>query len=506
MTQLGRISGPLLTRNLLRDGTDLAFETSLLYLNVNSRTIGINTDTNTSRELFVNQQAQTTNLIVDTRSDIANFAITTNQIQNAIASITISPNQSSNPQVTATQINTADLEFNNNSIFNHTLDSDINLVPSGSGQVVINSGMTVNGNLHATGTITFDGDIQFGDSDTDNVVFSADINSNIIPNIASNGTTGFDLGTASKKWTAIYGNNVDSFLQLPNVKFQGNTISATVTDSDLVFNGNGTGGVNLDTRLKITNNNISNVWASATTDLQKSIQLTPNGTGNLNLSATTALTLPVGNNTTRVMSQLGETRYNSNSNLIEAWQPTGRVNMLGFYSDTRQAYITPELTPGANDNLLRFATAGTIKTTISSSTLTANSFQAGNVRLIGNTFSNVNTASDTFLAPTSGINLINSIPFQDDTITNTTDSALTIRGTGVNGYVKFAGTNAIRIPIGTTAERRPTPELAETRWNTDLGYLEIFDGTNWISSVGQQGAASYNDVLELSDVWAIILG
>ena len=33
--QLGRISGPLLANNLLRNGVDLAFETDVLYLKVN---------------------------------------------------------------------------------------------------------------------------------------------------------------------------------------------------------------------------------------------------------------------------------------------------------------------------------------------------------------------------------------------------------------------------------------------------------------------------------------
>ena len=39
---VGRISGPLLKENLLRNGIDLAFETNLLYLDVNNQKIGIN--------------------------------------------------------------------------------------------------------------------------------------------------------------------------------------------------------------------------------------------------------------------------------------------------------------------------------------------------------------------------------------------------------------------------------------------------------------------------------
>jgi hypothetical protein len=39
---IGRISGPLLKSNLLRDGVELAVETDLLYLDVVNRRIGIN--------------------------------------------------------------------------------------------------------------------------------------------------------------------------------------------------------------------------------------------------------------------------------------------------------------------------------------------------------------------------------------------------------------------------------------------------------------------------------
>lgn len=42
---IGRISGPLLAKNLLRDGVDLAFETDLLYLDVISGRVSINTST-----------------------------------------------------------------------------------------------------------------------------------------------------------------------------------------------------------------------------------------------------------------------------------------------------------------------------------------------------------------------------------------------------------------------------------------------------------------------------
>ena len=64
---VGRISGPLLARNLLRDGVDLAFETDLLYLDVTNGRVGIKTDF-PSYELDVDGTGRLQYLIVNNSS------------------------------------------------------------------------------------------------------------------------------------------------------------------------------------------------------------------------------------------------------------------------------------------------------------------------------------------------------------------------------------------------------------------------------------------------------
>ena len=61
---IGRISGPLLKSNLIRNGIDLAFETDLLYLDVTNNRIGINTAT-PQYDLDVNGTIRTTNVVLD---------------------------------------------------------------------------------------------------------------------------------------------------------------------------------------------------------------------------------------------------------------------------------------------------------------------------------------------------------------------------------------------------------------------------------------------------------
>ena len=66
---VGRISGPLLKDNLLRDGVNLAFETDLLYLDVVNSRVGINTKTPTN-DLSVNGTTRTTNLYITNSATI----------------------------------------------------------------------------------------------------------------------------------------------------------------------------------------------------------------------------------------------------------------------------------------------------------------------------------------------------------------------------------------------------------------------------------------------------
>jgi hypothetical protein len=72
--ELGRISGPLLADNLVRNGIDLSFrnfqaDPDLLYLNVVDGRIGVNTST-PGREVDVPVKIRSTNFKVPTLSSI----------------------------------------------------------------------------------------------------------------------------------------------------------------------------------------------------------------------------------------------------------------------------------------------------------------------------------------------------------------------------------------------------------------------------------------------------
>ena len=91
---IGRISGPLLKSNLERNGIDLAFETDLLYLDVNNNRIGVNT-ASPVYDLDVNGTTRTTDLLVDNQADIGDLSIYGNTIESNLPTInfTASPGE-----------------------------------------------------------------------------------------------------------------------------------------------------------------------------------------------------------------------------------------------------------------------------------------------------------------------------------------------------------------------------------------------------------------------------
>ena len=95
------------------------------------------------------------------------------------------------------------------------------------GAVDISGNLDVGGNLVVTGTTTFNGGtLTMGDAATDNVVFGADINSNIIPNTDDT----YDLGSSSQEWRNLYIDgtaNIDS-LVADTADINGGTIDSAV--------------------------------------------------------------------------------------------------------------------------------------------------------------------------------------------------------------------------------------------------------------------------------------
>jgi hypothetical protein len=102
--------------------------------------------------------------------------------------------------------------------------------------------------------------------------------------------------------------------------------------------------------------------------------------------------------------------------------PAGSVLNFGAVNTT---FITPELTPGAADNTLRFGVNGTVRATLTSSAFVTNTWNISNVSISGNSISNL-TTNNLYLAPDSGLTNINNVIFDQSHIINNTNSAIKI--------------------------------------------------------------------------------
>ena len=198
---LGRISGPLLKSNLLRNGVDLAFENDLLYLDVTNRRIGINTGT-PSHELQVNGTTRSTTLTVTGSSTLGLINFTTNTITSTNDQINVIAG-GSNPVVYQGKLQVGDLQLTSNVISTLQPNQDIVLTTTGTGAVVVNSNLTVNGNFYTQGNMTVDGivtikgNITIGDATTDTIAITAGINSDLIPDTQTFLLTGSSISNTT---------------------------------------------------------------------------------------------------------------------------------------------------------------------------------------------------------------------------------------------------------------------------------------------------------------------
>jgi len=394
------------------------------------------------------------------------------------------------------------IQISSNTVTTLTTNTDLRLIAAGTGVISAPSkSVDITNNLQVTSTTTVNGTSYLKNTEIGTILAPKTLT--LTGNVNQTGSIGLTGNIVSI-------NNITghSFLQSSRIQISGNYISAIDLDADINFIANGTSGVVLDNRLKITDNTISNVWSGATTNTQKSIYFTPNGTGNVVIDSTKSIQLPTSNDSNRVLTSLGEVRLNSTTLVFEGKIAGGIIPLKGIYDSDRNTYITPELTVGANDNILRFYNNGTLTTRINTTALLNNSVYVDNISLSGNTVNNRITGDDLIFAPngTGSLNL-NNLSFPENTIRNNTNGALTFNSTGV-GYVKFGGTYGVVIPTGTTAERPAlgTAVIGEVRHNTTLNYMEVYNGTAWIPAVGTLGAAPLAEVLDIMDLWGLVLG
>ena len=432
------------------------------------------------------------------------------------------------------QVQFEDIEINDNYITTTQSDSDLELRANGTGSIVFLNNATANKDLIVDGTTTFVGNVTGTTATFDDVIINNNmtvqgqinfdniqINDNTITTTESN--SDLELQASGTGTIIIPSNNVviekdltvQGVLNADNLDALGrvtansfstgdiliddNFITTTLSNSDLELRANGTGKVTLDD-IKFNNNIIS-----STADMV----LNP-GSGILEIDSVDSVILPNGTTAQRNTSaQTGMLRYNTTTNNFEGYNGSWVILDGGLQDNDGDTKITPELTPGANDNVIRFYNAGALTADLTSQRFSTNKLIVDDIEIDGNEIKTITTNTDLVLSGngTGGI-LLDHFKFSGSTITNTVSDAITIFDSTATGYYKFAGTGGVVIPTGNNIER-PAPIYAEEgmmRYNNEDDRVEIFDGVNWVSVAGSSGGISRNDAEGIALEFVLVLG
>jgi len=515
MSQLGRIGGQALTDNLLRAGIDLAFENTLLYLDVTNRRIGIKRGVPVY-DLDVNGGLKTTNLSITNQITVNGIRIVApDTITSTVAPINV---YIAGSTLFHDRLTTSNLEFDDNFIGSFS-NSNIILDPNGSGTVELFSTTNITGNLDVDGNISLpgnlrsDGNITFGDStinNSDTVSISPDLTQHIVPG----DNQLYDLGTSARRWRSAFFQNLDVTTGFT----AGNITVATpstisVPTGNLLINIAGRDPVASFTG-DIRTSGIRFDGNSIQSFTNQNIRFDPNGAGPINLEATS--------NVTGDLRVSGNTVMNGNLSL----QGTITIGDRTIDTVTIAPDFTQSIIPGddlayalgadaADSSPRRWSqiyspdwTNITVPGSWAGSGLRPRAVTVSDqMRLNGvaNQIFAIQSNEDIQLNPDTGITYIERTKWQDNDLTNLLNTPLTFASTGI-GYYNFNGTNAMVLPSGDNSERRISPEVGETRWNTEVGYLECFDGSVWVISTGGGEEVTQEIMEDLSYLYTLVLG
>ena len=385
--------------------------------------------------------------------------------------------------VDGTKIETGNIKISGNTIYSTAGDININ---SSTGEINLLDDVNITGNLDVTGNVTVGGNITLGDEDTDSISINAQIDSDIIPAV----DVTYRLGNPLLAWSEVH---VGKAI-IDDITIDDDTITSTLSDGSITFSPNGTGSLVIDD-LSIKDNVITGTTGS--------IILSPTSE-TVDIDGTGALVLPRGTTAERPGSPVtGMIRYNTDSSVFEAYDGSGVsgwVQLGGVYDEDRDTYITPELTPGANDNTIRFYAGGQLVADVTEQRFDIARLEVDDIAVSGNVLETITTNADLNLrANGSGFVTIENFSFNGNTITNTVNGAVTTLKQNGSGYFKVEGTGGFVIPVGTNANRHPTPETGMMRYNSVEDRVEIYDiSNNWVSVAGATGAVTFNDAEEIA--------
>ena len=230
--------------------------------------------------------------------------------------------------------------------------------------------------------------------------------------------------------------------------------------------------------------------------------------GIVKITSTGSLQLPKGTTAERPTPQTGMIRYNTETNLFEGYDGNW-IALNGVYDLDLDSKITAELNPGDNDGVIRYYVNGDQIATMDNIKLETPRIEVDDIRIDGNVIETISTNTDLqFSANGTGQVKIDELAFKDSSIINTTSNGVLYFQQSGSGYFKFEGTGGFVVPVGDNSQR-PVPAYRETgmtRFNSEQGYLEIWDGLSWVTVAGATGSITFNQAEDLAVEYVLTLG
>jgi hypothetical protein len=328
------------------------------------------------------------------------------------------------------------------------------------GNVTATNDLSIGGNLTVTGNATINGNLTFGDASTDTISFVADVNSSIIPEVDDT----YDLGSPTQKWRNLY---IDGVANIDSIS--GGTIDgSTIATSDITVGVGKTLDVSAGT-LTLADNQISGDKVEGGT-----------------INATTINTLTYGSLSDGVITVtafVDEDDMISNSATLVPTQQSVKT-----YVDTVVA-ATNEVVEDATPQL-----GGDLDLNSNNITGTGNINITGTIQSSGNITGTLATAAQgnvTSLGTLTSLGVSGDLTV--DTNTLKVDSATNRVGIlNVSPDVSLdigSATDAVHVPVGTTAQRPGTPAAGYFRYNADLEQFEGYTDT-W-GAIGGGGTNTF---------------
>lgn len=208
-------------------------------------------------------------------------------------------------------------------------------------------------------------------------------------------------------------------------------------------------------------------WGTPTdNNLGTIIEQAITGVNSISLTNLTSLTLSAAN------AAVDQSR---NAVLVFTGTPTANCNVVA--PSVNKVYIVKNQTSGGYTVRIKTATGNAVTVAANTTQLVyCNAVDFISAVNINNVVGNLNVTGNVTVSGNVTVNT---------TVGKISNPSGNLTLTSTGNTVSFSPTTgALKVPVGNTAQRPATPKNGMSRWNSELGYYEIWNGTIWQSITG----------------------